>query len=365
MYMEDNYFGPVMQEVLNGKRYEYQLQNGFLFKGTRLCFPDCSLRKKFVPEQHTLGHFGHDKSIALVESKYFWPKLKRDVTRLVERCEVCQRSKGVLTNAGLYTPLPVLSSSWIDVSMDFVLGLPCTQRRKDSIMVVVDRFYKMAHFISCRKIMDALNVADLYFKEVFRLHGLPRIITSDRDHKFMGDFWRTLWKKMGTQLCFSTSYHLKTDGQTKVINRSLGNLIRCLVEDKPKQWDLVLSFAEFTFKNSKNRTTQRSPIEIVYGLSPYIVTDLIPIPNLRKANVKVDEFAEHIKNIHEEVKLQVEAHNARLRVRVNVKLHDRKVGPYQILKKINDNAYKLELPSITRGRVLLQPWPTDAAGLQE
>ncbi|GKA64705.1 putative CCCH-type zinc finger family protein [Tanacetum coccineum] len=221
--------------------------------------------------------------------------------------------------------------------------------------------------------MDASNVADLYFREVFCLHGLPRTITSDRDPKFMGHFWRTLWKKMGTHLCFSTSYHPKKDGQMEVVNRSLGNLLRCLVEYKPKQWDLVLSFAEFAFNNSKNRTNQRSPFEIVHGLSPYSVTDLTSIPNPGKANVKADEFAEHIKNIHEEVKLQVEAHNAkykkavdlhrrkvvfeegdyvwavltkdRLRAGVNVKLHDRKIGPCQIQKKINDNAYHLQLPS--------------------
>ncbi|GJZ32922.1 putative CCCH-type zinc finger family protein [Tanacetum coccineum] len=302
MYSEDTYFGPIMQEVLSGQCYDYQVQDGFLCKGMQLCIPDCSLREKVVAEQHILGHFGRDKSIALVEGKYFWPKLKRDVTRHVERCEVCQRSKGISTNAGLYTPLPVPSSLWIDVSMDFVLGLPCTQRRKDSIMVVVDRFSKMAHFISCSKTMDASNVAYLYFKEVFCLHGLPRTITSDRDPKFMGHFWRTLWNKMGTQLCFSTSYHPETDGQTKVVNRSLGNLLQCLVEDKPKQWDLVLPFAEFAFNNSKNWTTQRSPFEIVHGLSPYSVTDLTPIPNLGNTNVKADEFAEHIKNIHEEVK---------------------------------------------------------------
>ncbi|GKC25996.1 putative CCCH-type zinc finger family protein [Tanacetum coccineum] len=162
----------------------------------------------------------------------------------------------------------------------------------------------------------------------------------------MGNFWRTMWKRMGTQLCFNTSYHPETDGQTEVVNRSLGNLLRCLVEDKPKQWDLVLPFTEFAFNNSKNRTTQRSPFEIVHGVSPYSVTDLTPIPNLRKANVKADELAEHIKSIHEEVKLQVKAYNAMYKKAAD--LHQRKVvfeeGDY-ILKKINDNAYNLELSS--------------------
>ncbi|GKC45414.1 putative CCCH-type zinc finger family protein [Tanacetum coccineum] len=231
----------------------------------------------------------------------------------------------------------------------------------------------MAHFIPCRKTMDASNVADLYFKEFFRLHGLPLTITSNRDPKFTGYFWKTLWKKMGTQLCFSTSYHFETDGQTKVVNRSLGNLLRCLAKDKLKQWDLVIPFAEFAYNNLRNRTTQRTPFEVVYGLSPNSITDLAPIPNLKNTSVKADEFAQHITNTHEQVKREIEANNAkykaaadmhrrkvvfqegdfvwavltkdRIPAGVNVKLHDRKVGPCEILRKINDNAYELQLPS--------------------
>ncbi|GKC22158.1 putative CCCH-type zinc finger family protein [Tanacetum coccineum] len=280
MYTEDTYFGPVMQEVLSGQCYDYQVQDGFLFKGMQLCIPDCSLREMVIAELHSLGHFGREKSIVLVESKYFWPKLRRDVTRHVERCQVCQCSKGVSTNAGLYTPLPVPSSPWNDVSMDFVLGLPCTQRRKDSIIVVVDRFSKMAHFIPCHKTMDASNVADSYFKEVFCLHGLPLTITSDRDPKFMGHFWRTLWNKMGYT---------------------------------PKQWDIVI-FAEFAYNNSRNRTTQRTPFEVVYGLSPNSITDLALIPNLKNISVKADEFGQHITNTHEQVKREIEVSSAKYKV---------------------------------------------------
>ena len=115
-------------------------------------------------------------------------------------------------NSGLYTPITVPEKPWTDISMDFVLGLPKTVKGYDSIFVVVDRFSKMVHFIPCKKTSNVEHVIELLFKEIVRFHGLPRSVIFDKDNKFFGYFWRTLWKKMDTKLKFSYTFHPHTDG---------------------------------------------------------------------------------------------------------------------------------------------------------
>ncbi|CAA6656585.1 unnamed protein product [Spirodela intermedia] len=153
---------------------------------------------------------------------------------------------------------------WEDVSIDFVLGLPHITRRHNSIMVVVNRFSKMAHFMPCSKTSDTSKVTSLYFREIVRLHGLPKSIVSDRDLKF------------------STAYHPQIDGQTKVVNRNLGNLLRSLVGESLTTWDLIIPCAEFAYNSSTNRTTSMSPFEIAHSLAPHKPLDLIPLdPHIR------------------------------------------------------------------------------------
>ena len=135
-----------------------------------------------------MGHFGVKKTEDILADHFFWPKMRRDMERFIARCTTCQKAKSRLNPHGLYMPLLVPSAPWEDISMDFVLGLPRTKKGRDSVFVVVDRFSKMAHFIPCHKSDDATHVADLFFREIVHLHGVPNTIVSDRDAKFLSHF---------------------------------------------------------------------------------------------------------------------------------------------------------------------------------
>jgi hypothetical protein len=113
----------------------------------------------------------------------------------------------------------------------------------------------MTHFIPCQNTNDVTHIASLFFKEVVRLHGFPRRIVLDRDTRFVGHLWRTLWNELGENMSFGSTYFPQADGQTEVVNRSLGNLLRSLVIEHNIQWDQILPGAEFAYNDSPNRST--------------------------------------------------------------------------------------------------------------
>ncbi|KAK0597462.1 hypothetical protein LWI29_025511 [Acer saccharum] len=165
------------EQSANGRYFRH---DGLLFRENKLCVPNCSVRELLVRESHgggLMGHFGIAKTLAILQEHFYWPHMKQDTKRICGQCITCKQAK--------------------------------SRHGKDSVFVVVDRFSKMAHFIPCHKNDDASHVAELFFKEIVRLHGLPRTIVSDRDVNFLSYFWKTLWGKLGTKLLFELLVILK------------------------------------------------------------------------------------------------------------------------------------------------------------
>ena len=138
---------------------------------------------------------------------------------------------------GLLQPLPIPSWKWEIISLDFVTRLPKNQNLNDSIMVVVDKLSKATHFKPVKTMYKAANITDIFLKQIFRLHGIPKVIILDRNPKFTGNFWKSLFKGLNTTLIFSTYFHPQTDGQTKRVNQVLEDLLRMYVKDQPGKWE--------------------------------------------------------------------------------------------------------------------------------
>jgi transposase InsO family protein len=348
---------------------KFLLHEGLLYRANKLCVPTSSVRLLLLQEAHgggLMGHFGVKKMEDVLAAHFFWPWMRRDVERYVSRCTICNKAKSRLDPHGLYMPLPVPRAPWEDIFMDFILGLPRTKRGRDSIFVVVDRFSKMAHFIPCHKTDNASYVADLFFNEVVRLHGVPNTIVSDRDAKFFSHFWRTLWYKLGIKLLFSTTCHPQTFcyGQTEVINRTLSTMLRAVLKDNLRLWEECLPHIEFAYNRSIHSTTKVSPFMVVYGFNPRAPIDLLPLPPSEIVNLDAIQHSEFILKLHETAKLQIEKMHEKYRIAASKgwkevklepddlvwvhlrksKLMPRAAGPFKVLEKINDNAYKLELP---------------------
>ncbi|KAK1595654.1 hypothetical protein QYE76_017288 [Lolium multiflorum] len=333
---------------------DFYLHQGFLFKGNKLCVPMSSLRLLLLQESHgggLMGHFGREKTYAMLSTHYYWPRMYRDVERLCRRCTTCLQAK----------------------SSSNPYGLPRTKYGHDSIFVVVDRFSKMAHFIPCSRTDDASHIASLFFREIVRLHGVPRSIVSDRDVKFMSYLWKTLMAKFNVKLLFSSSSHPQTDGQTEVVNRSLSTLLRVLVKKNLKAWEDCIPHAEFAYNRAKHSTTMRSPFMVVYGFEPPTAIDLLPLPLHEQVNMDIDKRAQYMKKLHEDTRTTIEQQVLRQATRLNLKkkarifnegdlvwIHLRKDrfpqernsklkprgdGPFKVLKRINDNAYVVDIPT--------------------
>jgi hypothetical protein len=218
----------------------YTLQDGLIRYKQRIWVgSNLALQHKILTSLHASaigGHSGFEVTYKRVKQLFAWFKLKQSVQNFVAQCSVCQQAKNErVAYPGLLAPLPIPNSAWHTVTLDFIEGLP-KSAGFNCILVVVDKFSKYAHFVTLSHPFTAFQVAITYLNNVFKLHGLPHVMISDRDKVFTSNIWQKLFKLVGTDLKMSSAYHPQTDGQTERVNQCLETYLRCFVHTCPTKW---------------------------------------------------------------------------------------------------------------------------------
>lgn len=331
-----------------------------------------SLRTDVLRSRHgsvLAGHPGREKTINLVLRDYSWPGVKQFIRSYVRACDVCSRIKTPRHKPyGLLRPLDIPDRPWKSISMDFIVKLP-KSHGYDSIWVVCDRLTRYAHFIPCNMSMDAPGLAWLFLDRIFRYHGLPSSIISDRGSTFVSKFWTELTALLQTQLKHSTAYHPQTDGLTERTNQSLETYLHAYVSYQRDDWVNYLPLAKFAFNNHESESTKTSPFFANFGFHPAFdpqLSEHSPVP-------AAADIAARLSRLHDELRTQLKSAQDRqshyynqhvadspkyepgqlvwlLRrhiktTRPSNKLDHRRLGPFPINHAISDSAYKLRLPS--------------------
>jgi hypothetical protein len=162
-------------------------------------------------------------------------------------------------------PLPIPEWKWETISMYFIIGLRKLAKQNDAIMVVVDKLSKFSHLILVKSTCKEIDIASIFMKEIFRLHGMPKEIISDRDTKFTSSFWKYLFASFETKLLFITTYHPQNDGQMERLNQVLEDMLRMHVMHQPKKWENYLPLVDFSYNNGYQESLKMIPLEALYG----------------------------------------------------------------------------------------------------
>ena len=349
----------------------FKLKGNLVFHHGLLYVPS-SLRTDILRLRHDsvlAGHPGRKRTLQLVSRDYSWPGMKTFIRRYVQACDVCARIKTPRHKPyGLLRPLDIPDRPWKSISMDFIVKLP-PSHGYDSIWVVCDRLTRAAHFIPCNETIDAPQLAWLFIDRIFRLHGLPESIVSDRGSVFVSNFWKELTTRLGTELKMSTAYHPQTDGLTERTNQSLETYLRAYASYQQDDWVDYLPLAEFAFNNHTNSSTNQSPFFANYGFHPTFepqITDRSTVP-------AAADLASRLERLHDELRAELKAAQDRQAIYYNQraaespkyqpgqlvwllrrhikssrpsdKLDHRRLGPFPIERAISDSAYQLRLPS--------------------
>jgi len=331
---------------------------------------DPQLRHDIVHAHHdtpVAGHPGRWKTLELVSRHYWWPGISRYISEYVKGCDKCNRAKIYPTApAGRLEPNSIPERRWQVVTTDLISGLP-ESHGFDTIWVAVDRLTKRIRIAPTTMEVDSVGIARLFRDHVWRNHGLPDQIISDRGPQFVSAFTRELNRMLGIQTSLSTAFHPQTDGQTERVNQEIEQYLRIFINQRQDDWAEWLPLAEFAYNNRIHASTRRTPFELDCGQHPRMGAE----PRLTSKVEAADEFIDRIQKATEEAKAALrqaaedmarfhDVHRGKQVVfkvgdkvwldsrnikttRPAKKLDDKWFGPFPIAEVISDNAYKLKL----------------------
>ncbi|KAL5767474.1 hypothetical protein ACOSQ2_014257 [Xanthoceras sorbifolium] len=340
----------ICEQIPEGKHPDYSVRtDGIVCFRDRICIPeDEELRKMILTEAHSSSYAMHPGSTKMyrdLKTQYWWSGMKRDVIEFVNRCLTCQQVKAEH-----------------QVPSGF---------KHDAVWVMVDRLTKSAHFLPVRTDYSLDRLAELYIREIVRLHGVPVSIISDRDPRFTSRFWKKFQEALGTRLSFSTAFHPQTDGQSERVIQVLEDMLRSCVIEFEGSWADHLPLIEFAYNNSYQSSIAMAPYEALYGRkcrTPVCWTEfgedrLVGPDLIRQTEEKVKIIKDRLKiasdrhksyadlkrkeveyDVGEKVFLKVSPWKKVLRFGRKGKLSPRFIGPYEIIERVGPVAYRLALP---------------------
>ena len=363
--------------IVDIRGQQWRAEHGLILNGSRVYVPPNSPSLSAVLHMsHTQAHEGIQKTLHRLRRDFIVDHVRTVVRDFVRSCAVCQQNKTEsLHPAGLLQPLPVPDQVWSDISVDFIEGLPKVHG-KSVILTVVDRFSKYAHFIALGHPYTVSSVARAFFQDIVHLHGFPTSIVSDRDPVFTGHVWKDLFKQAGVQLKLSTAFHPQTDGQSEAVNKTIAMYLRCSTGDRPRAWLDWLPWAEYVYNTAYHSALCATPFQVVYGCAPPTLLPYKPSA-ARTATVDTllqdrDEFIADVRDrllqaqqyakrhydtahralefaVHDWVWLRLLNRNTHSLLHgPKSKLSPRYAGPFQVIEKIGDVAYRLRLPAGAR-----------------
>ena len=352
---------------------EYYVEDGLLYQRHKIFVPNNQeIKQEVLKSRHDsllAGHPGREKTRELVSRRFIWPTLTADVHKYVDTCGLCVMSKpGNKKQQGFLKPLKVPTKPWEDISYDLITGLPKVKEGYDAILTVVDRLTKMAHFIGTTTTVTSSGIVDLMIDRVFKHHGMPTTVVSDRGSTFNSHLIKEWYRRLNTKPIYSTAYHPQTDGQTERVNQIVEIYLRHYVNFKQNDWAELLPMAEFAYNNQTQSAIGVSPFYANYGYDPIMTPSHTTKGKVPSADERIDNLIkvqedirsamllsqEDYKRFYDRKREKGETFTPGTRVwlsmtniktkRPTEKLEYKKIGPFEVKEQISSHSYRLQLP---------------------